>query len=134
MCIRDSFTTAPDGIPGNDDTGTMSAWAVFSMMGFYPDCPGEPYYTLTSPVFDRVTVTLDRKYYPAGELVIETERSGAGDVYIGSMTLGGRPLKKYRISHGELVGSGMKPLTKEEIEALRDSVLPDIPSTQIRGQ
>ena len=35
---------------------------------------------------------------------------------------------------GELVGSGMKPLTKEEIEALRDSVLPDIPSTQIRGQ
>ena len=60
------FTTAPDGIPGNDDTGTMSAWAVFSMMGFYPDCPGEPYYTLTSPVFDRVTVTLDRKYYPAG--------------------------------------------------------------------
>lgn len=100
------FTTAPDGIPGNDDTGTMSAWAVFSMMGFYPDCPGEPYYTLTSPVFDKVTVTLDPKYYPAGELVIETERSGAGDVYIGSMTLGGRPLKKYRISHGELVGGG----------------------------
>ena len=100
------FTTAPDGIPGNDDTGTMSAWAVFSMMGLYPDCPGEPYYTLTSPVFDKVTVTLDPKYYPAGELVIETERSGAGDVYIGSMTLGGRPLKKYRISHGELVGGG----------------------------
>lgn len=100
------FTTAPDGIPGNDDTGTMSAWAVFSMMGLYPDCPGEPYYTLTSPVFDKVTVTLDPKYYPAGELVIETERSGAGDLYIGSMTLGGRPLKKYRISHGELVGGG----------------------------
>lgn len=100
------FTTAPDGIPGNDDTGTMSAWAVFSMMGLYPDCPGEPYYTLTSPVFDKVTVTLDPKYYPAGELVIETECSGAGDLYIGSMTLGGRPLKKYRISHGELVGGG----------------------------
>ena len=38
------------------------------------------------------------------------------------------------VDSGELVGSGMKPLTKEEIEALRDSVLPDIPSTQIRGQ
>jgi len=100
------FTTAPDGIPGNDDTGTMSAWAVFSMMGFYPDCPGEPYYTLTSPVFDKVTVALDPKYYPAGELVIETKRSGVGDTYIGSMTLGGRPLKKYRISHDELVGGG----------------------------
>ena len=74
--------------------------------GPLPGLPGEPYYTLTSPVFDKVTVMLDPKYYPAGELVIETERSGAGDLYIGSITLGGRPLKKYRISHGELVGGG----------------------------
>lgn len=100
------FTTAPDGIPGNDDTGTMSAWAVFSMMGFYPDCPGEPYYTLTSPVFDRVTITLDRKYYPAGELVIETKRPDSGAVYIRSMTLGGKPLKRYRIGHDELLRGG----------------------------
>ncbi|MEZ4825941.1 MAG: glycoside hydrolase family 92 protein [Bacteroidia bacterium] len=33
------FTTQPGGIPGNDDTGTLSAWLLFSMMGFYPDCP-----------------------------------------------------------------------------------------------
>ena len=52
--LGEHFTTEANGIPGNDDTGTMSAWAVFSMMGFYPDCPGEPYYTLTSPVFDTV--------------------------------------------------------------------------------
>ena len=31
--------------PGNDDTGTMSTWAIFNMIGFYPDCPGDPYYT-----------------------------------------------------------------------------------------
>lgn len=43
-------------------------------------------------------------------------------------------LQPFFVDSGELVGSGMKPLTKEEIEALRDSVLPDIPSTQIRGQ
>ena len=36
------FTTKPNGIPGNDDTGTMSAWAIFNMIGFYPDCPGLP--------------------------------------------------------------------------------------------
>ena len=53
------YTTRPDGIPGNDDTGTMSAWAVFSMMGFYPDCPGDPSYTLTTPRFDRVEIVLD---------------------------------------------------------------------------
>lgn len=97
------FTTQPNGIPGNDDTGTMSTWAIFSMMGFYPDCPGEPYYTLTSPTFDKVTITLDPKYYSAGELVIEAQHSSPEAVYIKDMSLGGRPLKKYRISHDELV-------------------------------
>lgn len=100
------FTTAPDGIPGNDDTGTMSAWAVFSMMGFYPDCPGEPYYTLTTPAFDRVTVALDPERHVASELVIERRRTSADDCYIGGMTLGDRPLAKYRIAHDELLRGG----------------------------
>ena len=89
------FTAAPDGIPGNDDTGTMSAWAVFSMLGFYPDCPGEPFYTLTAPVFDQAEIDT-----PHGTLTIE--RRGDGP-YIRRMTLGGRPLAKYRISHDELL-------------------------------
>ena len=98
------FTTKPDGIPGNDDTGTMSSWALFSMMGFYPDCPGEPYYTLTSPVFDRVEIDT-----PDGTLVIEADRTSPDDIYIRSMTLGDKPLKKYRISHDELMsGKNLK--------------------------
>lgn len=95
------FTTAPDGIPGNDDTGTMSAWAVFSMMGFYPDCPGEPYYTLTAPVFDRVEIATSE-----GPLTIEAQRDASGDRYIRRMTLGGKPLKNYRVSHDELLRGG----------------------------
>ncbi len=97
------FTTAPDGIPGNDDTGTMSAWAVFSMMGFYPDCAGEPQYTLTSPVFDRVEITLDTDYYPAGKLVIEAPHRSAEDIYIRSKSLQGKTLGSYRIDHDALV-------------------------------
>ena len=100
------FTTQPDGIPGNDDTGTMSTWAVFSMMGLYPDCPGEPFYTLTSPVFDKVTIRLDPRFYGRDELVIETRDNAPGNIYIGSMTLGGKPLRKYRISHDELLRGG----------------------------
>lgn len=92
--LRKYFTTAPDGIPGNDDTGTMSAWAVFTMLGFYPDCPGEPYYTLTAPVFDRAEIDTAQ-----GTLVIEKR----GEGYIRSMTLAGKPLKKYRIAHDELL-------------------------------
>ncbi len=95
------FTTQADGIPGNDDTGTMSAWALFSMMGLYPDCPGEPYYTLTAPLFDRVQIDT-----PGGELVIEARRPAGGGDYIRRMTLGGRPLARYRISHDELLRGG----------------------------
>ena len=114
------FTDKPDGIPGNDDTGTMSAWAVFSMMGLYPDIPGNPTYTLTAPVFDKVTVKLDPRYYPQDELVIETEAAGAsaatgaqassgnekpGTRRIGSITLGGKPVG-HRIPHSDLTSRG----------------------------
>lgn len=92
------FKATPDGIPGNDDTGTMSAWAVFSMMGLYPDTPSEPYYTLTTPTFDRIEI--DTK---GGTITIEAVRPTADSHYIQNMTLGGAPLRKYRISHEELL-------------------------------
>lgn len=97
------FTTKPDGIPGNDDTGTMSAWAIFSMMGFYPDCPGVPEYTLTTPTFDKVTVQLDPKYWGKKELVIKKE--GQGD-YIKEIRLGNKKINKYLISHDDLIKAG----------------------------
>ena len=89
------YKNAPDGIPGNDDTGTMSAWAVFSMLGFYPDCPGEPYFTLTRPSFPKAVITL-----PDGQTVTLT-RSGAK---ASRVTVDGRN-KGYRISHQDLLRS-----------------------------
>ena len=85
--INKYFSDKPNGIPGNDDCGTMSTWLIFSMMGLYPDCPGTPSYALTKPVFDKVTLHLDKRYYPKGDIIID----------------GTKPLKKYRISHSELV-------------------------------
>jgi predicted alpha-1,2-mannosidase len=97
------YTDKPSGIPGNDDTGTMSAWAVFSMMGIYPDCPGSPYYTVTSPVFDKVTLHLDSRYYPDGDITITADRSNATGKYIKSVSLGGKKLNSFRISHKDLI-------------------------------
>ncbi len=96
--LDEYYSTAAAGIPGNDDTGTMSAWAVFSMMGLYPDCPGEPYYTLTAPRFDRVEMDT-----AVGTIVIEAQRETDDDTIIERMWLGGKPLSKYRISHDELM-------------------------------
>ena len=85
------YTTRPDGIPGNDDTGTMSAWAVFSMMGFYPDCPGDPSYTLTTPRFDRVEITLDPRFCDGRDCLVITK---------------GRHMKG-RVSHNDLIHSNL---------------------------
>lgn len=105
------FTTKPDGIPGNEDTGTMSSWAVFSMLGFYPDVPGVPEYTLTTPAFDKITVKLDPKYYSgAEELVIEKTNPETGSEYIQSITLGGKK-SPYRITHDELIKGGKLSFT-----------------------
>ena len=101
--INRYYGDRPDGIPGNDDCGTMSTWLVFSMMGIYPDCPGSPYYSITTPVFDKVTLHLDKTYYPAGHIVIKKESSHAKNIRINKMTLGGKPLKNYRISHEQLI-------------------------------
>ena len=91
--LAKNYKNAPDGIPGNDDTGTMSAWAVFSMLGFYPDCPGEPQFTLTRPTFPKAVITL-----PDGQTVTLT-RSGAK---ASRVTVDGRN-KGYRISHQDLL-------------------------------
>ncbi len=107
--LKKHFTTCPDGIPGNDDTGTMSCWALFSMLGFYPDCPGVAEYTLTTPVFDCVTIRLQAPWYKQRELVIRTTAVGPrqeNPIYIKGIEAGGKKFHRFRISHEELVNAG----------------------------
>ena len=93
--LAQNYKNAPDGIPGNDDTGTMSAWAVFSMLGFYPDCPADPSYTLTRPSFDKASVSL-----PGGaELVISRSARPTKALFNGKS-------RGYRLSHQDLVKGG----------------------------
>lgn len=104
------YRNEPGGLPGNDDTGTMSAWAVFSMMGFYPDCPGEPFFTLTIPSFDKITLHL----YGGRNLVISKE--GAADFALQAQStamskacsarIGGKKVKSYRLSNKVIFEAG----------------------------
>ena len=96
------YTTEAAGLPGNDDTGTMSAWAVFSMMGFYPDCPGSPTYTLTMPRFDRIEIC-------DGPVII---KKGDG-IRIRSITLNGKRHNSYRILHEDLKTDSTLTITAE---------------------
>ena len=104
--LSEYYHNAPNGLPGNDDTGTMSTWAIFSMMGFYPACPGDLDYVLTSPTFDKVTISLNKKFYPKGELIIEAQHTNPESIYIKEVFAGDKKLKGFTISQDELVNAG----------------------------
>ena len=104
--LRSGYHNAPNGVPGNEDTGTMSAWAIFSMMGFYPACPGDPTFVLTSPTFDKVTIHLDERFYPKGKLVIEAQHPSADAIYVREVKAGDKKLSGYIITHEQLVNAG----------------------------
>ena len=112
--LKSGYHNAPNGVPGNEDTGTMSAWAIFSMLGFYPACPGDVNYVLTSPTFDKVTIHLDKRFYPAGDLVIESKHNTAESIYIQEIKAGNKKLKGYTISHEDLVNAGTLQFTLGE--------------------
>src|SRR5699024_3024961 len=103
--LAEHFKNTPDGLPGNDDTGTMSTWAMFAMMGFYPNNATEPYYTFTSPVFDKIELNLNSEYYKNNQLTIEVVRPNPSAKYIERIELDGKTLKGYRIDHQDLVNA-----------------------------
>ncbi len=87
--LRENYLLTPDGIPGNDDCGEMSSWAVFSMMGFYSVDPASLAYELSSPVFRRIVIHLHSPY-PGRTFVVTAAPDPAGRPYIRSARLNGR--------------------------------------------
>ncbi len=98
------------GIPGDDDGGGMSAFALFSMMGFYPVTPGQPVYAIGSPVFEKVTVRL-----PNGRsFTVKADGNSPQSRYIRSATFNGKPWDKAWFTHEELLAGGTLCLTMDE--------------------
>ena len=109
--IHTYFTNKPAGLPGNDDTGTMSAWLIYSMMGIYPVSPADPMYTITAPTFDKITIHLDTRYYKNKKIIIE--RVGNKEAVIKGIELNGKNYKSYFISNDEFVnGQNLKIIQK----------------------
>ena len=96
------YKNSPDGLPGNDDTGTMSAWAVFSMMGIYPVIPAEPVYTFVTPQFDEITIHLDEDYYDSKQLIIQASNAGQKQL-IDSILVNDHVWDGFFINHSELI-------------------------------
>jgi predicted alpha-1,2-mannosidase len=100
--VNTMYRNKPDGLCGNDDCGQMSAWYVFSALGFYPVCPGTTQYAIGSPCVSSATILLD------GGKTFTVRANGLSEknIFIKSMTLNGKLLDMPFIEHGDLVAGG----------------------------
>jgi len=100
--MEEMYRPVPAGLCGNDDCGQMSAWYVFSALGFYPVAPGSNQYVLGSPAVERAEIDLGGNR----TLVVIAENQGPGNVYVDQVWLNGKRLDRCYITHDEVVEGG----------------------------
>ncbi|MCK5776526.1 MAG: glycoside hydrolase family 92 protein, partial [Bacteroidales bacterium] len=127
------FGTDPiDGYHGDEDQGQMGSWFVMSAMGLFQMDGGastEPVYELSGPIFEKITIQLDPKYYSGKEFVIEAKNSSSENRYIQSATLNGVVLDKFWFKHSDLVKGGKLVLemgSKPNKQWAKNSVHPQV--------
>jgi predicted alpha-1,2-mannosidase len=114
MILKNQYRPAPDGLGGNDDCGQMSAWYLFSALGFYPVAPGSDRYALGSPVVKSAVI----KFENGRTLTIRAEGQSERNVYVKSVTLNGKRIERHYITHAELLTGGSLVFQMDDERAL----------------
>ena len=100
--LNELYSDQPDGLSGNEDCGQMSAWYIFSSLGFYPVNPSNGAYVFGSPIFDEVVIELnDNKKFK-----IITENNSDENIFIDSITLNGMIYNNSYITHNDIIKGG----------------------------
>lgn len=102
MIMRTMYGTGPDGLCGNDDAGQMSAWYIFSAIGFYPVCPGSDHYAVGSPNVKSALLHFEN----GKSLHIEALNQGEKNIYVRRIELNGKKLDRNYLLHSELISGG----------------------------
>jgi predicted alpha-1,2-mannosidase len=101
--LKDMYLDIPDGIIGNEDCGQMSAWYIFSSLGFYPVFPASGAYVIGSPLFNKATINLDS----GKKFTVEAVNNSDKNIYIQSLTLNGKSYQKTYILHRDIMNGGL---------------------------
>jgi predicted alpha-1,2-mannosidase len=102
MILKKQYHAAPDGLGGNDDCGQMSAWYLFTSLGFYPVAPGSDQYALGSPAIQQATIRLEN-----GKVFeIEAKNQSDKNVYVSKIELNGQALNRLYLTHTDIVNGG----------------------------
>lgn len=113
--VESQYRPAPDGLVGNDDLGQMSAWLIFTSLGFYPVAPGSNEYVIGRPFVNEATLNL-----PSGKhFRIVAEGLSDSNAFIQAVTLNGAPLKRMYLRHEEIMAGGeLRFVMKPKSEAI----------------
>jgi predicted alpha-1,2-mannosidase len=114
MLLASFFTDELQGIPGDEDGGGMSAFVVFSMLGFYPVTPGIPVYDIGSPVFDKATIHLKN----GKDFVIVARNNSRDNKYVQSILLNGQKLEHVWFRHAQIADGGTLQLVMGDMPNL----------------
>ncbi|WP_313384420.1 GH92 family glycosyl hydrolase [Chishuiella sp.] len=102
MILEMQYKPTPDGLGGNDDTGQMSAWYIFSALGFYPVQQGSDSYAIGSPLVDNAVINLEnRKHF-----IIDVENQSKKNIYIQKIELNGKVYDFYNLKHQDIINGG----------------------------
>ena len=102
MILKNQYKPTPDGLGGNDDCGQMSAWFLFSSLGFYPVAPGNDQYSLGSPAIKTAVLKLEN----GKTLSIEAKNQSDKNVYVQKVELNGKEIKQNYLTHSEIMNGG----------------------------
>ncbi|MEQ1603428.1 MAG: GH92 family glycosyl hydrolase [Pyrinomonadaceae bacterium] len=102
MIMKNQYKPTPDGLGGNDDCGQMSAWYLFTALGFYPVAPGSGQYSLGSPVVQTATLRLEN----GKTLSIEAKDQSETKVYVTKVVLNGQTLNRRYLTNADIMGGG----------------------------
>ena len=100
--LEKQYKATPDGLGGNDDCGQMSAWYMFSALGFYPVAPGSDEYAIGSPLVDHAVLHLEN----GQSFTIEAIGQSKQNVYVKKVLLNGKPLNNFTLKHNDIVNGG----------------------------
>jgi predicted alpha-1,2-mannosidase len=102
MTLKKQYQPAPDGLGGNDDCGQMSAWYIFTTLGFYPVAPASDQYIVGSPAIQSATLTLEN----GKTFAIEAKNQSDKNVYVQKLVLNGKTLDRLYLTHAEITQGG----------------------------
>ncbi|MBD3178513.1 MAG: glycoside hydrolase family 92 protein, partial [Candidatus Latescibacteria bacterium] len=96
------YSARPDGLCGNEDCGQMSAWYIFSAMGFYPVTPGSDIYALGAPLYEKITVNLEG----GGQFTVRADRFSKENLHVQDIFLNGKPISAPYLKHRSIISGG----------------------------